>query len=88
MDTDYSTPSPTGGFGADNHSIPLFGVRHDYFDFSFLPAPEARIGGALPSLAATMHPQDIDTLGTATNLATSVGNQGKHSRVMQPAGDK
>jgi hypothetical protein len=84
-DTDCSTPSPTGGFIADNHFIPLFGDGHDYRDFSF---PDNTRTGAPPSLAATTNPQDIDTLGMATTLATSVGNQGKHSRVMRPAGDK
>ncbi len=87
-DTDCSTPSLTGGLGADNHSIPLFGDGHDYSDFSFLPAPDNTRTGAPPSLAATTNHQDIDTLGMAITLATSVGNQGKHSRVMQPAGDK
>jgi hypothetical protein len=84
-DSDCSTPSPSGSFGYDN-GLPCFieGRVH-----SLLPAPEdTRIGGAPPSLAATMQPQEIVTLGTATTLATSVGNQGKHSRVMQPAGDK
>ena len=85
-DTDCSTPSPSGGFGDDNDLIPWF---QGDLDYSSVLAPEVTRTGAPPSLAATPKPQDNDnTLVMATTLATSVGNQGKHSRVIQPTGDK